>query len=297
MTEKKMMEKFLQMIYYVGANNAYSEFIKSLSSNNNEKIEETSLIKLLDKAIENGSELESIINKGTMLYRARNVKDVADLPILDNNSDDDKFLSGFNEYDSKDPPFGVSSEGRWNYKGASYLYLSEDQYTACAEIKPEFSYLLSLATFQIKEGLKIIDFTNDKKLKTLNEFAKGLDIGIGCLITNVMRQYTIPIENTEEYIASQYISDYFRKAGYDGIAYRSSQTGHTCYVIFKSHKKYIKFMGSKLVVANRKRYSFTDFTNDTFILDGSYIAPNNETRKIQKKKIIDARKHISGKKS
>ena len=46
--------------------------------------------------------------------------------------------------------------------GAAYLYAASNPETACMEIKSQFSDVISLATFELTEPMKIIDFAADK---------------------------------------------------------------------------------------------------------------------------------------
>ena len=47
---------------------------------------------------------------------------------------------------------------------------------------------------------------------------------------------------------SQYISDFIRKYGYDGICYRSSMTFNKNYTIFNCGENNIEFVESELIV-------------------------------------------------
>ncbi len=60
---------------------------------------------------------------------------------------------------------------------------------------------------------------------------------------------------------TQIVSDYIRKAGYDGIAYRSFYTGGTNYTIFNSHKKNVRYIDSRIVSHQFTNEVFWDFNN------------------------------------
>lgn len=65
-----------------------------------------------------------------------------------------------------------------------------------------------------------------------------------------------------DYLATQYISDRIRKAGYDGINYYGSANYGTNYTIFNSHKMFIRFVKSDIIVSSGITYHFTNLETE-----------------------------------
>lgn len=297
-TANKLEEKILNGIYISNAYFAYKDFCAAIKQHDNKSIEETKVVMLLNEAVTNGSELDEILKKGEILYRARLVKDIKKLPKLNESSIDQEYCSGFDKYDSKEPPLGEhSSEGRCNKSGISYLYLANDAYTACAEVKPERSDIISVAEFRIKEDLKIIDFAEDKTLESLDEKARENLVGIGELITNIMGLYSCPTGSDSDYETTQYVADFFRKAGYDGIKYRSSRSKGRCYALFKSHEKYVEFIDSSLLLTYKKEYTFHDLKKEILVREDKRTYSENISIKEEKTQFIQYRKNIQREKN
>lgn len=213
---------------------------------------------------ETSNQFITTIDKNSVFYRARKI-DINDYHKsnkgLKINKDNENYYytNGYNELNSIEPPLGISVEGRNNISGSSYLYVAEDIETACAEIKTNAADFISLAKFEVQKPLKIVDFCNEKAFEKY--YSEKYNMSLGMFFTLLMFQYTKPITNPEEYKITQFISDYIRKAGFDGVSYRSFYTGKTNYTIFNCHKKNIKFVDSKILLHRLSRKIYWDFDN------------------------------------
>ena len=212
--------------------------------------------KAIDAASESNSGGLVIHNlpKGTTVYRARLVhtEDIRlENGFLENGTG---FRCGFDEMNSMEAPLGKTSPGRNNIRGMSYLYVAEDIPTACAELKSVPKSLISVAEIELVSDLKIFDFTNG--FYTSEE--QG-EIDVGVLFTEAAMQFYRPVTHDDEYEVTQIISDYIRKTGVDGIAYRSFFTWKKNYTIFNSHKSKVKFKSSKLLANQGSVGYFWDF--------------------------------------
>lgn len=204
------------------------------------------------------------IKNGTKLYRARIIKsfDRRDYNDFDMNKE---YVSGYNELNSREAPLGKSSSGRNNIKGVSYLYVSKDESTACVEVKSSPRDLISLATFQTKTDLKVVDFAfeSDKKFK-MDEVNKE-ELALGKLFTYIMKAYINPVRYGEEentYKITQIITEHIHKSGVDGISYGSyyDRKGVN-YTFFNSHINFFDFVSSRMLINQSQRVSFLDFEN------------------------------------
>lgn len=232
------------------ARDVFKEFMSIFDGQvKNNDVENTIVYKALVQLLSsNKSEFCKNLNKGDIFYRARivNNKEHDSLNSVGIHVLNDGSITGFDEANSKEPPLGISSDGRNNYKGASYLYLSETPMTAIAEVNPQSTDLVSVAKFAVKKQMKIVDFNNDACVSRLKKFETENGISASLLITMIMQQYCTPVSNAKEYAATQYISDLIRKMGYDGIKYRSSKTEEANVTIFTCYKNYIAYVESKL---------------------------------------------------
>ena len=215
------------------------------------------------------------MRKGSELYRARKLelddfnnhtKGVKVKYELDAKKGRINFSSTGYDYDnSRECPLGKSRCGRGNIEGMSFLYLADDVPTACSEIDSTKRDIISLATFRVKQNLKLIDLKDNKNVFTLQENDKyGVDLSI--LIKELIFSFCKPVSRKEGYKGTQIISDYIRKAGFDGIKYKSFYTGESNYVIFNSHKSIIDFVDSRLLIYEYVDKQFYDCNNDEVII-------------------------------
>ncbi len=251
--KREVFEKIFSNLSYVYLNNQtyryISDFTEALKTRSNKIIESTIVYKALDLLLSGASSaFSNTISKGDEFYRARelNIEKVEQedwgLVMPQNN-----IFEGFDEYNSKEPPIGVSPNGRNNILGASYLYLAEDELTAISETVSRPNTFVSVAKFRVRKKMRLVDFSKDSTTKKLDKFQKKHQFNASLLITLIMQRYSTPVVNPEMYIASQYISDIVRKMGYDGVKYKSSKTEMFCVTIFNCHKSFIKFEESKLM--------------------------------------------------
>ena len=183
----------------------------------------------LDELYDNYRVLLSATENDT-LYRARcihtdNIKKIKA----------DQRLEGFDKKDSGEPPTGKSFSGRANPAGVSSLYLASDIETACAEVQPVPSQLISVASFKLKADTTIIDLCKVK----VQESTKYSQAEMNSAIRKVMFEFARPQdkENDIDYAVSQYIAAFFMQKGVQGIKYISSHnpvTGSFNLVLFDS---------------------------------------------------------------
>lgn len=126
------------------------------------------------------------------------------------------------------PPEKLSTHGRANPAGIPYLYLATNPDTAISEIRPHTGQHASVATFTISDSLILIDLRNPRS--TASPF---IDITEEILILrnnisfmehlgNELTRPVLPHLAATEYIPSQYLCEFIKKEGYDGVIYKSS---------------------------------------------------------------------------
>ena len=175
--------------------------------------------------------------KGKILYRAR---------VYEKDRDDELKTSLFEGYGPKGsfipPSKEFVTDGRINPKRIVYLYCAESPSTAIAEISPLLKTEISVAEIQIIEPINIISFC-----KLMN-----ISSGKNDLVSKWRRELFIAFTeifnhsyaNSINYLLCQYISEFYKINGYDGIAFRSSrvemdhlqENKNICYTIFNYDK-------------------------------------------------------------
>ncbi|TPW26456.1 RES family NAD+ phosphorylase [Pararhizobium mangrovi] len=121
-----------------------------------------------------------------------------------------------------------SSHGRANPAGIPYLYLGSLPETAVAEIRPHTGEVACVANFTIPE-IKAVDLRNPRKL--VSPFILSESSAIGQLradlpfLERLGGELTRPVQPAGaaiDYIPSQYLCEFIKKSGFDGVVYRSS---------------------------------------------------------------------------
>jgi hypothetical protein len=126
------------------------------------------------------------------------------------------------------PPKNISTHGRANPVGIPYLYLASSCETAISEIRPHTGQLVCVAIFCIFETLTLIDLRNPKS--TASPFMDNADdrlivrnnIPFMAYLGNELARPVLPNFAAIEYIPSQYLCEFIKQLGYDGVIYNSS---------------------------------------------------------------------------
>ena len=126
------------------------------------------------------------------------------------------------------PPKHLASHGRANPAGIPYLYLGSIPETATAEIRPHTGELACVANFTIPE-IRAVDLRNPRKL--VSPFILSDASQIGQLRADLpflerlgeeLTRPVLPQRAAIDYIPSQYLCEFIKKKGFDGVIYRSS---------------------------------------------------------------------------
>ena len=265
MSNERMKELVNNILLSKNADYYFEKFVKDAKEKNIRNDGTNEFLNIIDDCISNDedSRICSVIEEGKRLYRAR----IIDEYNLKNNQDifaeyesGNIITNGFGECDSRECPLGVSKPVRNNIEGGSYIYLADRPETACVEVKPIVTDLISLAEFEIMRELKIIDFSEKKNFK--NEESEKVGLSLNELFTKIMRQYYLPISNKDEYIATQILTDHIRKKGFDGIAYGSYyDRDGVNYTIFNCDRQIVRYIDSKIILLQSEEKVFLDFND------------------------------------
>lgn len=127
------------------------------------------------------------------------------------------------------PPRRLASHGRANPAGIPYLYLGSRPETAASEVRPHTGEVACVADFVINDPLRAVDLRQPRKLVSpflladANEIGKlRADIPLLERLGEELTRPVLPSAAAIDYIPSQYLCEFIKKCGYDGVVYRSS---------------------------------------------------------------------------
>ena len=109
---------------------------------------------------------------------------------------------------------------RANYRYIPYLYCANHPYTALVEVRPRLGANVSIATIKTNKEISLLDFTLNETPKKMSEPKENLFADMSMLFSK-------PVTSDDDildYIPTQYIAEFSKYLGYDGIAFRSSLT-------------------------------------------------------------------------
>ena len=126
--------------------------------------------------------------------------------------------------------------GRANRKNEPVLYLSSDFKTALAEVRAWKGAAVAVADVKVKNRLHIVSLLNYEFPKSpfFNELLQW-EIQLGALFYRLADELSMPLIRAEDeklYFSTQYLCDWVKKAGYDGIEYPSAMGQGNNIVIF-----------------------------------------------------------------
>lgn len=276
---QQVVESLSHMQYCFTAKQVYTECVDSIRRGN--RFENTRLCELICKEVltKDSDRFKIALSTGDILYRARILEEQYYKNKCMGHWVRDGKTNGFDEMNSGEAPLGVPQEGRNNIRGVSYMYLSEDEVTACAEIKSCIRDFISVSKFEVMRPLKLVNFSDEKDF--LWDESAEEKLSLGTLFTHLMAEYTIPVRDSSNYGLTQIISDYIRKTGVDGICYGSFFTGKRNYTIFNSHESNIKFCNSRIMLHQCVNHVFLNFNDEKIIQsDPQEFAYNKELSNI-----------------
>lgn len=153
------------------------------------------------------------------------------------------------------PPPHLSSDGRINRIGVSYLYCATDKYTAIAEIRPHPGDIISIGKFVVKEDLSVFDLTASqfvkyyKSDKTLSDYRKLNTF------TELLQKVITPSQR-RSYNITQLLADCIRKLNFDAILFPSSVSSGENLVIFNPEKMDYTYDDAEVVEIKKVSYDY-----------------------------------------
>ena len=124
------------------------------------------------------------------------------------------------------PPASSASSGRINPEGISVLYLANNLNTTLYEVRAMKYQTVCIGEFKLQSPIKIIDLSSINQISPFDEngdLIKDYPLNIEFL-REISKDLLRPIssENHLEYLPIQYICDFIKSLGYDGVEYHST---------------------------------------------------------------------------
>jgi hypothetical protein len=134
----------------------------------------------------------------------------------------------FNIGEMNAPPKHLASHGRANPAGIPYLYLGSLPETAVAEIRPHTGEVACIADFAIPE-IRVVDLRHPRRFVSPFMLQDAEQIGLLRAdlpflerLGDELTRPVLPQRAAIDYIPSQYLCEFIKTLGFDGVLYRSS---------------------------------------------------------------------------
>lgn len=161
---------------------------------------------------------------------------------------EEKPFWGFDEKNCDAPPNEYATAGRANSLGVSFLYAATDKKTAIMEMRPQIGQHFNVCKIETFKDIRIFDFTYiSSKLKD-DEYVKSGDLYA------ISKEFSRPnYGDTDDYVPTQYLCEYLREKGFDGIRYKSAVSPNGINLIIfdtNSENKAYKIVESSVYAVN-----------------------------------------------
>jgi len=204
--------------------NIWNDFKEEIKFVNRYHIQNTINLKKLETFFLHESFYKEI-KKGRIFYRCR----ISD-------------KSGFPTEKMGNPPIELASSGRANPKGISYLYVADSLETSMYETRASLFDYVTVGEFKLTNDIKILNLKNPESEPIYwseNEEIENYLIYIP-FIQTLQKELSLPIRKRDQildYIPTQYISEFIKSLGFDGVEYQSSLNSEGYNIaIFNSEK-------------------------------------------------------------
>jgi hypothetical protein len=165
------------------------------------------------------------------------------------------------------PCWPFHGEGRANPIGIPVLYLATEPNTAMAEMRPWKGAEISLAEFQLKRDLTVVDCASDNAMPDLYPYTHPrhrftVKEREAYAWGDINRHFSTPIScdaDRLQYIPTQILAESFRSHGYDGVVYKSSLGQNHSVVLFSLEDAII--VASCVVEVKNVRHKFHQTCN------------------------------------
>lgn len=170
---------------------------------------------------------------------------------------------GFKKSDMGAPPAHLATAGRVNPVGISILYLADSLKTTLHETRAGVFDYVTVGNFKLKKDIVVIDFTTfDKISPFIANSTMGIDYTQHAIniehLKLISKEIAKPLRRHDsalDYLPTQYISDYIKSQGLDGVEYISTmREGGFNLAVFNSND----FSCTKTTVYRIKSISYSE---------------------------------------
>jgi hypothetical protein len=186
----------------------WGNFVEEIKSKNRFHLSTKIDLKIIERLLSNHVK---VYRPGKKFYRGR-VSDIL----------------GFPKEKMGNPPAFAATAGRANPAGISYLYVAESIDTTLHETRASLYDYVSIGEFTVKEEISVINLREphlyDPIFLAENEKLRDFMLNLPFL-TILEKELSKPVRRTDnqlDYLPTQYLSEFIKSLGYDGIEYRSS---------------------------------------------------------------------------
>lgn len=136
--------------------------------------------------------------------------------------------TGYQRREMGPPPPNIAKGGRVNPVGISLLYLADEAETTLYEIRAGVYDYVTVGRFKLLKDIEVINLANIGRISPFIGIDYGFDFTQYAVniehLKMIAQEIAKPLrnDNTLDYLPTQYISDYIRSKGYDGIEYGST---------------------------------------------------------------------------
>lgn len=155
------------------------------------------------------------------------------------------------------PPPAKATPGRLNRGGVSFLYLSTDEMTVAAEVRPHRGHRVSIAAFRCLKEIRVADFG---AIDIADFSGSDARLEIFHLGHTISREISLPItpEDRHKYSVTQLLADLIRRQGYDGIRFPSSVAPGSNICVFQPGLFSVEPSSGKVVYVTGLKYEIDD---------------------------------------
>ncbi len=135
---------------------------------------------------------------------------------------------GYAKKEMGPPPDGKAGSGRVNPTGIQVLYLADSIQTTLYEIRAGIYDYVTVGRFVLNEDINVINLAEIDKISPFIGIQYGFDFTQYAInidhLKMIGNEIAKPLRNDNhlDYLPTQYISDYIRSKGFDGIEYIST---------------------------------------------------------------------------
>ena len=167
------------------------------------------------------------------------------------------------EFELKDlgmPPPKLARSGRANPVGIPYLYGASSAETAIAEVRPHPGDRVNVVNIEIAPSARLVDLRFPRR--TVSPF---MDLGEEeipefrhqmAFLTHLEEELSRPVSPREavlEYLPTQYLCEFIKNCGYDGLVFRSSLSEGVNVTLFNENN--VQYIDKCVYEVTRLEYS------------------------------------------